>query len=104
MELGNRLQGLIPSNNSFFEEYNKAAKKVKFNNKVEVMPDKKFPTQSLEDKSVNKSIQHVTAVEYNLKSLSKAQEARVKRARKAFQGAGTPTAQDFQKFNQIKFN
>ena len=28
MELGNRLWALIPSNNSFFEDYNEAAKKL----------------------------------------------------------------------------
>ena len=72
MELGKRSQGLISSDNSFFQEYDKAAKKVKFNNEVEVMSDKKFPLQSLDNKSTNKSIQCATAVEHNVKSLSKA--------------------------------
>ena len=42
IEFGNRLQGLNSSNNSFFEEYNKAIKKIKFNDHIEVMPDKRF--------------------------------------------------------------
>ena len=82
MELGHRSQGLIPGDNFFFEEHVKATKKVKFNNEDEVMPNKKFPAQSLDNKSMNESIQYVTAVEYNAKSFLKAQEARVKRARK----------------------
>ena len=56
MELGNRLQCLIPSHNSFFKECDKASKKIKFNNKVEVILNKKFPEQSMEDKSENESI------------------------------------------------
>ena len=39
VELGNRLWGLIPSNDSFFEKYDKAKKKVNFNRHVEVMPN-----------------------------------------------------------------
>ena len=84
MELGNMLWKLILGDNSFFEEHDKAAKKVKFNNEVEVMPDKEFPVQSLEEKSVNESIQCTTKVEQNVKSLSKALETRVKKHVKLF--------------------
>ena len=42
MKLGNRLWDLIPGDNSFFEKYDKATKKVKFYNEVEIIPDKKF--------------------------------------------------------------
>ena len=95
MELGNMLWGLIPSNKSFFEEYNEAAKKVKFNDHIDVIPDKILPTQSKISTSVNRSIQQVITVEYNEKSLSKAQQIKAKRAQKAFQAARTPSMQDF---------
>ena len=65
VELGNRFWSLIPNDNSFFKECDKAAKKVKFNNKGEVTSDKKFSVQSLDNKSANRYIQHMTGVEHN---------------------------------------
>ena len=43
------------------------------------MPNKMFSAQHKNDASMSRPIQHVNIVEYNMKSLSKAQEARIKR-------------------------
>ena len=59
--------------------------------------------QSKKDRRASRLIQHATIVEYNVKSLSKGQEAKVKRACKAFQAAGTSNLWDFKSFIRLNF-
>ena len=47
------------------------------------------------DRDARKLIQRTITVEYSTKSLSKDQEARAKRVRKAFKAVNTPCLQDF---------
>ena len=60
-----------------------------------------IPAQSKKAKSTNKLIQSAVAVECNAKSLLKAKEDRVKRACKAFQGAGAPSVQNINSSIQL---
>ena len=60
-----------------------------------------IPAQSKKAKSTSKLIQSAVAVECNAKSLLKAKEDRVKRACKAFQGAGAPSVQNINSSIQL---
>ena len=65
---------------------------ITFKDQVEVVPDKILSAQSKKDMSISRSIQHAVVVEHNVKSLLKAQQARVKRAWKASHAVEAPSA------------